>query len=186
MIGAIGEVAGAAAVVVTLFYLARQIREGARQDRRMQYAQLNRDFLQLPGAIAHDESFSNVFYQGMVDPSSLSQAQRARFYSAVLITFRSLEALFHYHREGGVDDWGAASHQAAMVDLLGMPGFRCYWADRKHWYSAEFQKEVELWLSRAPESPLLPRQEDEGGAGASPEARMAPSGRHGSAGLPRT
>jgi len=163
MIGAIGEVAGAAAVVVTLFYLARQIHDSARQDRRIQYAQLNRDFLQLPSAVALDESFSNVFFQGMVDPASLSEAQRARFYSAALITFRSLEALFHYHREGGIDDWGADSHRAAMIDLLGMPGFRHYWTDRRHWYSSEFQGEVDLWLAQAHDSPLYPRQNEAGG-----------------------
>lgn len=87
MVGAIGEVAGAAAVVVTLFYLARQVRESARQDRRVQYAQLNRDFLQLPSAVAHNESFADVFFRGAVDPTSLSESERARFYSGVLITF---------------------------------------------------------------------------------------------------
>lgn len=161
MIGAIGEVVGAVAVVVTLFYLARQIRDSALQDRREQYSQLNRDFLQLPSAIASDESFADVFFQGTIDPASLNQAQRARFYSGVLIIFRSIEALFHYHREGSVADWGAASHRATMIDLLGMPGFRKYWTDRRHWFSAEFQKEVDEWLSRGSELPLLDRHPED-------------------------
>ena len=48
MIGALGEVGGAVAVVATLFYLARQIRDSGRQDRRVLYAQLNRDFSTKP------------------------------------------------------------------------------------------------------------------------------------------
>ena len=156
MIGALGELAGALAVVVTLFYLARQIRDSARQDRRLQYAQLNRDFLQLNIAITHDESMADVFVRGALDPSSLSPSQVARVNSGVLMTFRALEALFHYHREGGIDDWGADSYRASMVDLMGLPGFREYWTNRRHWYSSEFQKEVDQWLSKAPESTLLP------------------------------
>ncbi len=159
MIGALGEVIGAIAVVVTLFYLARQIRDTALQDRRGQYSQLNRDFLQLPSAIANDESFSDVFFRGATDPASLSQSERARFYSGVLITFRSIEALFHFHREGSVADWGAASHRATMIDLLGMPGFRTYWIDRRHWFSEEFQREVDQWLAEGKELPLVDQHE---------------------------
>lgn len=161
MVGALGEVVGAAAVVVTLFYLARQIRESARQDRREQYSQLNRDFLQLPNAIANDESFAEVFFRGTVEPASLSQSERARFYSGVLITFRSIEALFHYHREGSVADWGAASHRATMIDLLGMPGFQRYWTDRRHWFSEEFQREVDKWLSETTKLPLVDQPVDQ-------------------------
>ena len=155
MIGALGEVTGAAAVVVTLFYLARQIRDSARQDRREQYSHLNRDFLQLPTAIAQDESFADVFFRGAVDPASLSPSERARFYSGVLIAFRSIEALFQFHREGSVADWGAVSHRATMIDLLGMPGFQMYWTERRHWFSEESQLEVDSWLSEAPEMPLV-------------------------------
>ena len=154
MIGALGEVGGAVAVVVTLFYLARQIRDSARQNRRVQYAQLNRDYLQLASAIAHDESFADVFFRGCLDPSSLSPSELARFNSGVVMMFRALEALFHCHREGGIDDWGANSYRATMVDFMGFPGFKQYWTDRRHWFSAEFQQEVDEWLSKPSESSL--------------------------------
>ncbi len=68
--------------------------------------------------------------------------------------FRALEALFHYHREGGIDDWGANSYRATMVDFMGFPGFKQYWTDRRHWFSAEFQQEVDQWLSKPSESSL--------------------------------
>lgn len=148
MIGALGEAAGAIAVVVTLFYLARQIRDSARENRRLEYAQLNRDFLQLPNAIAHDESFANLFFRGAVDPSSLSPPETARLYSGVLLMFRTLEALFHYHGEGGIDDWGLDGYRATMVDMMSLPGVRQYWTERRHWFSAEFQSEVDRWLSQ--------------------------------------
>ena len=154
MIGALGEVGGAVAVVATLFYLARQIRDSGRQDRRLQYAQLNRDFLQMNGAIAHDESFADVFFRGAMDSSSLTPSQLARFNSGMIMQFRALEALFHFHREGGIDDWGADSTRGLMVDFMGLPGIQQYWTDRRHWFSSEFQQEVDHWLSRPSESAL--------------------------------
>ncbi len=155
MIGALGEMGGAVAVVATLFYLARQIRDSGRQDRRVQYAQLNRDFLQISNAVAHDESFADVFFRGAMDLSSLSPSELARFNSSVVMMFRALEAMFHFHGEGGIDDWGADSYRASMADLIATPGFRQYWTDRRHWYSSEFQKEVDQWLPKTSESTLL-------------------------------
>ena len=155
MVGALGEVAGAIAVVLTLWYLARQIRDNARQDRRLQYTQLNRDFLQLPAAVVHDRSFAEVFFRGASDPSALSPADLARFNSGMLIMFRALEALFQHHRQGGLDDWGAESTRTAMVDIIGMPGFREFWAHRREWFSPEFRGEVDEWLPKANDSILL-------------------------------
>ena len=40
-IGAIGEIIGAAAVVATLFYLARQINDGSKQIKMASLAELN-------------------------------------------------------------------------------------------------------------------------------------------------
>ena len=33
-----------------------------------------------------------------------------------------------------------------MIDLMTQPGLRMYWEERRHWFSAEFQAEVERWI----------------------------------------
>ena len=43
MIGAIGELVGAAAVVATLFYLASQIREASRESKSSRWGELNNE-----------------------------------------------------------------------------------------------------------------------------------------------
>lgn len=150
MIGAVGEVCGAIAVVLSLLYLARQVRDSALQDRRNQYTSINRDFVQFTHATSRDQSLAEVVFRGMLDRSSLSPAEQYRYNAALLGLFRAQEAMFHYHREGGVHDWGFESYRATMIDLMGLPGIQAYWKDRRHWFSTEFQGEVDKYLKEGP------------------------------------
>ena len=143
MIGAIGEVGGAVAVVLSLVYLAQQVRNSSRQDRRTQFTQLNRDFLNFTDALSRDETLSEVIFQGIRDRSALSKPQLFRFNATVLGRFRAQEALFYYHRDGGIDDWRAEGWEAAMLDFVGLPGVQTYWSDRSHWFTADFRTVVD-------------------------------------------
>ncbi len=169
MIGAIGEVGGAVAVVVTLVYLARQVRDSARQERRNRYVELNRDATKITDAIARDLELSDTFLRGMRDRTSLSQAEAARFAALMLNLFRAQEALFFYHREGGVDDWAAGSHKATLIDVIGAPGAQDWWAARRSWFAEEFQAEVDRWISEASTLFLRPYEQEEGGEPTSEE-----------------
>jgi len=148
MIGAIGEIAGAVAVVVSLVYLARQIRDSSVQDRRTQYTQLNRDFLQFNDWIIRDAGYGDLIYRGIRDRDALGPAEILRFNAGMLGQFRAQEALFHYHREGGVHDWGADAYASTMIDWVGLPGVQAYWHDRRHWFSAAFGEEVDRWMAQ--------------------------------------
>ena len=44
MLGAIGELVGALAVVLTLFYLARQVRDASRETQLERWRKLNEEF----------------------------------------------------------------------------------------------------------------------------------------------
>ena len=142
MIGAVGEVLGAIAVVLTLLYLARQVRDSSRQEQRAQYFQLNKEAVAFADGAARDPEWADVLLRGFQDRSALSSTEIFRFYAGLFGLFRAYEALFLYYQEGGVHDWGAESFRSTMLDIVGMPGVQAYWDDRKHWFSSEFQTEV--------------------------------------------
>ena len=79
MIGAIGEIAGAVAVVLTLAYLARQVRDSARQDRRHQSAELQRDSVKIVDALTRDPLLPGIFLRGLRDLASLDEEETVRF-----------------------------------------------------------------------------------------------------------
>ncbi len=156
MIGAMGELLGALAVVVSLIYLARQVKESAGAEQRTlgaaqrtQYFQLNTEIANFADGISHEDEWSDILFRGFVDRTSLSPKEIFRFNAGMLGLFRAWEARFEYAREGSVHDWGAEGHKAMMIDVLGYPGAQSYWKDRAGWFSKDFRVEVDGILESA-------------------------------------
>ena len=147
---------GAAAVVLTLFYLARQVRassEEARQNQeeltRSRYDALNRELTGPGDEWATHADLSDIVLRGLLDKSSLSPAEVFRFYANLHRFFRGLEALFVYSAEGGIADWAFQGWRVALADWMTFPGARQYWDDRGHWHSDAFRAEVSQVMSEA-------------------------------------
>ena len=161
VVGALSQLAGAIAVVATLYYLARQVGESSKEARRNRWCDLHNEISRVADSWAENDRLSDVVYRGFTDYASLEPQERFRFYSSLFRLLRSFEALFEYSREGGVYGWGAEGFRKTMTDILGFPGAKIYWANRRHWYSREFQAEVDLLI--ADTRPAVARQTYEGG-----------------------
>ena len=166
MVGALAELGGAVAVVASLLYLARQVRDSSLQSQRNRYFQLNREAMGFAEAMAHHKDWGELAFRGVTDRDSLGPSEAMRFNSGVLQIFRTYEAMYHYSLEGGVHDWGAGGLQAMMTDVIGLPGIQRYWADRKHWFSPEFRAEVDRLLPLTTAT-MLDSYSDPSSAGAS-------------------
>ena len=153
-LGAIGEIVGAAAVVLTLVYVARQVREASEESRqnqielrRSRYDALNRELSETADSWGDDADISDIMLRGFSDPSSLSQVEIFRFYASMQRLFRALEALFVYSAEGGIHEWGARGWRVSLSEFITFPGVRTYWEDRRHWFSEAFREEVSTLLT---------------------------------------
>ena len=147
MIGAIGEIAGAAAVVLTLGYLALQVRESARQDRRHQSAELQRDRALLTDALTRDPLLPGIFLRGLRDLASLDEEETVRFSTWLLNAVRLQETIFYFQREDGIHDFQAGSIEASLKEIMFSPGAQAWWVTRRHWFSPEYQTEIDRWIS---------------------------------------
>jgi len=143
MLGAVGELIGAAAVVLTLFYLAHQVREASRESQRNRWGDLNAEISRVADSWGANDALSEVVYRGLHDADSLDPHEAFRFYSSLFRLFRAWEAVFQYSRDGGLHRWGAEGFTTTMSDILGFPGAQAYWLDRKHWFSPAFRNEVD-------------------------------------------
>ena len=149
-LGALGELVGAAAVVLTLFYLARQVAEASDEAKRNQtelrrsrYDELNRELARCASEWGSTPELSDIMLRGFSGTASLSREEMFRFYALLQRYFRCLEALFVYSSEGGVHTWGAAGWRVATADFITFPGVLEYWEDRRHWYSESFGVELD-------------------------------------------
>ena len=55
MIGALGELMGATAVVLTLFYLAHQVREASREAQRNRWGDLNHEISRVADLLGREQ-----------------------------------------------------------------------------------------------------------------------------------
>lgn len=163
MIGALGEVFGAIAVVLTLVYLARQIRDSAAQDRRHQEMEVAQASIQNLQAFARDPALADIWLRGLRDPLQLDPAETVRFGSIIMNIFQTFEISFHFGREGGLHGFRADPSRNSLKDIVASPGVQEWWADRRHWYSVEFQAEVDRCIEEGAAG-FLDRNHREDGA----------------------
>ena len=96
-IGAIGEIGGAFAVVATLIYLARQIRESTQATRITAYHQATEQLWSVGVAVSKDSELAEILartFAGGIDSLALPDRMRLEFVlSSLYFGFESLLAL---------------------------------------------------------------------------------------------
>ena len=79
IIGATGEWAGAVAVVITLFYLAMQIKQNTKAMRGGTSFSVNDSLAKNLSAIRSDGEFAEIWLRGLRDLNSLDEVEQIRF-----------------------------------------------------------------------------------------------------------
>lgn len=141
-IGAIGEIIGASAVVVSLVYLALQIRSQSTQAKLSSLREMSRE-LRGTTAMFADRGISEIFVRANEDYNSLSDAESVQLIVLTTNIFRAWENAFLESRVGNLDEsvWQALSREYAQT--IGIPAFQHIWGLRKQNYDSGFQKYVD-------------------------------------------
>ena len=125
-VGAIGEILGAAAVVATLLYLARQIRQQNQIAKHNTWESLFDGFNQSNQQLVGSASLAELFERGLADPGSLT-ADEARQHRYMLRVYQNhMLKAFNAYRRGFLDaeDWRDQAFDFAVN--LDNPGGRDY------------------------------------------------------------
>ena len=137
-LSAVAELLGAAAVVISLLYLAAQIRQNTRQVR---FAAQQATIHELGNALrtqAQDRDWAELLSRGLNDLDGLDPIEKTQFLSHIGHIFRLYESAYLHHVEGSLDPrfWGGL--ERAMADILAYPGMRSAFHLRRHHFSDEF------------------------------------------------
>ena len=148
-IGAIGEVLGATAVVVTIFYLAIQT-------RRATQANLARTFQDHFRAVSEhfNEMWSatnaELMIKGLQSFTALTPSERARFDNLVTNAFNLFETSIVHNRQGLLDQASMENWSWYMRNhLLGYPGVREWWPLKKQLYPPEVRDWIDSEMEAA-------------------------------------
>ena len=138
-ISAIGQIVGALAVVVSLLYVAREIRTNASAARLASVSAFSRWL----GQLVQNPHLAELWNQGVQDFESLETGDRQRFVAAILQLFQIFEEMYYNHLEGHLDLRLWDEFETRMRDLINSsPGIRAWWRQYSAWFSEEFANYV--------------------------------------------
>ena len=137
-IGAVGEVLGAAAVLVTLVYLARQISQNTQEIRSSNYHGITNSFNSLNIMIATNSELARIFKEGNASFSELSEEGQTQYSFLMHSAFRVMDVL-HYQSHHGTGDTTLWEAEKPTIDALLTPqGAQDWWRTRPFNFSADF------------------------------------------------
>lgn len=142
-IGAIGEVGGAVAVVVSLVYVAYQIRQNTRALRSSTgQAMLDYGAATAQSVTIHRE-LAELARRGEEEPESLDSVDWYRFVNLSILRFAAWEQAFLNHREGLLDEERWRAWEGANRHLFDNPGTRRFWEQNRPVHSPSFQSYID-------------------------------------------
>ena len=145
-ISAIGQIVGAIAVVISLIYVAREIRSNARLARLASVDTIN-DWL---GQLSTHPHLADVWNRGLHDFESLEGADLRTFNALTLQLFHILRELYYQQLQGHLDTRLWREVEIPMRDMINrFPGLRAWWRECSRWFSEGFVNYVNQLMQTA-------------------------------------
>ena len=155
-LGNIGDFVGAIGVVLSLVYLAVQIRQNSRQVeqntrsvRSASFHVAHESIGAYASSIAEDEALAELLERGLRG-AELSSTERVRFDALFSRLFSAYEELFYLQRDSLVDSELWASRARNLSSYLRQPGGRDYWGRMRGLFAESFREFVDQQLREGP------------------------------------
>ncbi len=145
-LGAIGEIVGAAGVIVTLGYLAIQIRQNTQSVRASAFQEAIRDSAQISDELGHDPELTRIWFAGQRDFEALTGEERQRFAVYSTSVFRRYENIIYQARHGSLDPESWEGIRAHLRWALSHPGTVAWWKRAQNLFNRELRDFVEREL----------------------------------------
>lgn len=136
----LSEIFGTAAIIVSLIYVAVQIRQNTKEMRLNAAQNVSRDLQNSLSHVASSNELADVHLRGMRDISNLAPAERHRFYTYVWHFLRSIENAYYQQKAGVLEPYVWEGLEKAVSVSRRTSGYSAFWNDRRQFFSEEFQK----------------------------------------------
>ena len=151
-IGAIGEILGAVGVIVSLFYVAYQVRQSTNQGKLNTIAIESANFEALSAAandirlrLAENPELARLYLKGSKNPTLLSDEETLGYRMFLDANVSNYYLSYESKRRGVNDDWESA--HSYILRLLNSPGGKWYWEISRSGFNVEFQKAIDDLLA---------------------------------------
>ena len=121
-IGAIGEIAGALAVVITLLFLSKQVREASKQIAVSSAHDANTLYSDAFWPIYNNEHNLHIWVRGHKDPSQLSEEEFEVYKLFMTRLMAVYDSVVEYHDQGVLSEERFQTYTTFTIQFLETPG----------------------------------------------------------------
>ncbi len=147
-LGNLGDFLGGIAVIITIGYLALQIRQNtaalrvaSRQQVVESYRLFNRPFIS-------DPAISSIWERGLRSATDLEESDRAQFFALFLDQVLHFQGAQASHASGSLDDETFNAYRDHFAGILASPGGAVFWSQARVSYPSHMVASVEERLAR--------------------------------------
>ena len=149
-LGSVGEFLGGLAVLVSLIYLALQIRQNTTSVRAATSASVSESLSRFTETLISQPELARLWFQGISNYDSLEDQARNQFGMALLTYMRRVENAFYQHARGFVDPDHWQTTERILTRSMSRPGVLRWWSESKPLFSDRFVEFVERHIPKAP------------------------------------
>ena len=142
-LGNIGDFVGGIGVVVTLIYLAIQIRINSKTVKSAAAESVMQSMSEFFRAMAQTPGGAALIERGFTEYDALERHQQLEFYLWLFSWFRLAEVAHHHYSSGQLPEAFWAGQVAHLKSLLKNESVRAFWAVRKTVFSTGFRAFVD-------------------------------------------
>lgn len=140
-LGAVAEILGAVGVIVTVAYLAVQVRQNSQQVASSLAESIRNGINEATRIMASSPETARVFRVGVESPELLNESELYQLDALLTLTFYGQQQAFV---NGQIDS------SATLEWLLHLPGAQTWWAEYSHLLSSDFRRYVDDLLAKIP------------------------------------
>ena len=137
-LGSLGELIAAIATVLTLGYLALQLRQNTKALRSQTFQQSSMDMSLTANAISSDNELASIIIKSNESLATLDPTERLRFHFWMLVAIRRFEAIYVQAEYGSIDLIRIEGFERSIISLLADGGAAEWWATTKSAFSTDF------------------------------------------------
>ena len=135
----LAEILGTSAIIVSLIYVAIQIRQHTRATKLSTAQNISSDLREALSVIANDMSMASIHLRAMKDVASLAPEEKHRFYIYMNNIYKVYENAYYQNLQGALDPHMWEGIVGNLLVAKGTSGYKSVWHDRKQIFSQAFR-----------------------------------------------
>jgi hypothetical protein len=151
-LGSLGEFISGLAVVVTLVYLAIQIRHNTRAVRSSMHHAMIESTLRIAESVSDNDHVGQIVLKGDEDYDNLTQEEAIRFEAYAERVFSNFESVFYSYRNSMIEEDLWESWESSYLADISRVSLRRYWQDERPQHLREFMDFIDNYYRTHPES----------------------------------